>query len=108
MGQNNAKMIDPSVYIQAGIDPRTKLPIKMEDGEKCLLKDNIRRALRVLDEQNAINRYVWYNLPNGLNGQLLERILYYKAQGMFFYSPLDETFYYLPYALNGTIDIYGR
>ena len=108
MGQNNAKMIDPSVYIQAGIDPRTKLPIKMEDGEKCLLKDNIRRALRVLDEQNAINRYVWYNLPNGLNGQLLERILYYKAQGMFFYSPLDETFYFLPYALNGTIDIYGR
>lgn len=27
---------------------------------------------------------------------------------MFFYMPTDERFYFLPYALDGTIDVYGR
>lgn len=78
----------------------------LNDG--CSLKAGINKQLQVLDEQNAINRYVWYNLPSGLTGQLVERILYYKGQGMFFYSSLDNNFYFLPYALAGTIDIYGR
>lgn len=104
---NNAKLPDIDTVISAGIDPKTGLPIRSSE-DKCMLKDNIKRCLRVLDEQNAINRYKWYNLPNGLDGQLLERILYYKAQGMFFYMDTDETFYFLPYALDGTIDVYGR
>ena len=105
---NNARLSNPSTLIQAGIDPKTGLPYRAGSEDKCFLKDNIRKLLRVLDEQNAINRYKWYNLPNGLDGQLIERILYYKGQGMFFYSSLDETFYFLPYALNSGIDIYGR
>lgn len=104
---NNAKLLDVSTLIQAGFDPKTGLPYRNGE-DKCFLKDNIKKTLRVLDEQNAINRYKWYNLPSGLDGQLLERILYYKGQGMFFYSDLDEEFYFLPYALSGTIDIYGR
>lgn len=103
-----AKLNDFSTFLQAGIDPKTGLPIRMETEDKCMLKDNIRKALRVLDEQNAINRYVWYNLPNDLDGQLLERILYYKGQGMLFYMPTDGCFYFLPYALDGTIDVYGK
>lgn len=105
---NNARLFDPTMLIQAGIDPKTGLPIKVAGLEGCGLKNNIRKALRVLDEQNAINRYTWYNLPNGLDGQLLERILYYRGQGMLFYMPLDEKFYFLPYALDGSIDVYGR
>lgn len=102
-----SKLYDPSLLIQAGIDPKTRLPMKfVSSEEKKQLKNDIRMALRVMDEQNAINRYKWYNLPNGLDGQLLERILYYKAQGMFF--KLDEEFFFLPYALDGTIDVYGR
>lgn len=104
---NNAKLTDINNLIQAGFDPKTGLPARFDD-DKCMLKDNIKKTLRILDEQNAINRYKWYNLPSGLDGQLLERILYYKGQGMFFYSDLDEEFYFLPYALSGTIDIYGR
>ena len=107
MNKNNAKLYDLNPLIQAGIDPKTGLPIRMADNNYAL-KSNIKMALRVLDEQNAINRYVWYNLPNGLDGQLLERILYYKGQGMFFYMTTDESFYFLPYALDGTIDVYGR
>ena len=104
---NNARLPDINTLIQAGIDPKTGLPIRIDE-EKCTLKSDIRRVLRVLDEQNAINRYTWFNLPNGLDGQLIERILYYKGQGMFFYMETDNTFYFLPYALDGSIDVYGR
>lgn len=103
---NNARLFDPTMLIQAGIDPKTGLPLKAVNLWDCELKNNIRKTLRILDEQNAINRYKWYNLPNGLDGQLLERILYYRAQGMFF--QIDDKFYFLPYALNGSIDVYGR
>ena len=108
MVKNNAKIVDVNTLIQAGFNPKTGLPIKVDSEDKCLLKENIRKTLRVLDEQNAINRYKWYNLPSSLDGQLLERILYYKGQGMFFYMEANDSFYFLPYALNGTIDVYGR
>ena len=108
MTKNNAKIIDVNTLIQAGFDPKTGLPTKVDSEDKCLLKENIRKTLRVLDEQNAINRYKWYNLPSSLDGQLLERILYYKGQGMFFYMEANDSFYFLPYALDGTIDVYGR
>lgn len=56
--KNNARLTDPNTLIQAGIDPKTGLPIKMTSSdEKCTLKLDIKKALRVLDEQNAINRY---------------------------------------------------
>lgn len=102
-----AKMYDIHSLIAAGIDPKTGLPIKLGSID-CRLKEDIKKLLRIKDEQDAINRYTWYNLPNGLNGQLIERILYYRGQGMFFYMETDNTFYFLPYALDGTIDVYGR
>lgn len=106
-------MSKPAIYdvntlVQAGIDPKTGLPIRMASSDKATLKPNIKKILRVIDEQTAINRYKWYNLPNGLTGQMIERILYYKGQGMFFYVPALEQFFFLPYALDGSIDIYGR
>ena len=91
-------------YIQAGIDPTTGLPIKAADLTN--LKQDIKKQLRILDEQDAVNRFNWYNLPKGLNGRLMERILYYRGQGMFF--KLNDRFYFLPYALDGSIDVYGR
>jgi hypothetical protein len=105
---NNAKMIDVNTIIQAGMDPKTGLPIKLIGETKEALKPNIKKLLRILDEQNAINRYKWYNLPSGLDGQMIERILYYRGQAMFFYIPELEQFFFLPYCLDGSIDIYGR
>lgn len=105
MAKNNARLEDPSVLIQAGIDPKTGLPIRMGDSP-CRLKSDIKRQLRIVDEQNAINRFTWYNLPEGLNSRLIERILYYKGQGAFFF--LQDKFYFLPYSLDGSIDVYGR
>lgn len=105
MGKNNAKIPLLEPLIAAGIDPKTGLPSKMSP---YALKNGIRKTLRVLDEQNAVNRYKWYNLPNGLDGNLLERILYYKGQLMFFYVETEDKYYMLPFALNSSIDIYGR
>ena len=103
---NNAKIIDINTLIQAGIDPKTGLPSRVVADDSPVLKDNIRKLLRIIDEQDAINRFKWYNLPDGLDGHLLERVLYYKGQGMLFM--LDGKFFFLPYALDGTIDVYGR
>ena len=105
MSKNNAVLVDPKILIQAGINPKTGLPIKSKESE-CNHKANIKKQLRIVDEQDAVNRFTWYNLPEGLNGRLIERILYYKGQGMLFF--LNDKFYFLPYALDGTIDVYGR
>lgn len=94
--------------IAAGIDPKTGLPAKVTSNSPCFIKDNIKRLIRIQDEQDAVNRYTWYNLPDGLNGQMLERMLYYKGQLCFFYFKEMDKFYFMPYALDGGIDFYGR
>lgn len=106
--KNNAAIYDINTLIQAGIDPKTGLPLKVASHDKACLKPNIKKLLQMVDEQDAINRYKWYNLPDGLDSQMIERILYYKGQGMFFYSEQLDKFFFLPYALDGSIDIYGR
>lgn len=106
--KNNARLVDTDAIIAAGLDPKTGLPVRMASSSKADLKPNIRKLLRVIDEQDAINRYTWYNLPKGITPHLIERVLYYKGQGAFFFMPTNETFYFLPYALDGSIDVYGR
>lgn len=106
---NNASLPNIEPLIQAGIDPKTGLPLKVvESNAGSGFKTNNKKLLRIIDEQDAINSFKWYNLPNGLSGNLIERILYYKGQGMFFYMEANDQFYFLPYALDGTIDVYGR
>ena len=104
---NNAKLPQLDVLWQAGINPKTGLPIRF-GGTKATLKEDIKKFLRLVDEQDAVNRYVWYNLPANITSQELERMLYYKGQLCFFYDKDLEEFYFMPYALDGTIDFYGR
>ena len=101
------KLPNVAELLQAGINPKTGLPIKL-GGDPAQLKSDIRKILRIVDEQNAVNRYTWYNLPDTLSGELIERILYYRGQAAFFYMEADNSFYFLPYALDGSIDVYGR
>ena len=66
MPKNNAIYINQDVIskiLAAGIDPKTGLPLKLGTECKSELKTNIRRQLRIIDEQDAINRFQWYNLP---------------------------------------------
>ena len=99
---------DINTLLQAGINPKTGLPMKADANLPCNLQNAILKQLRVIDEQDAVNRYVWYNLPTGINASLIERILFYKGQGCLFYMESDGKFYFLPYALDGNIDVYGR
>ena len=108
MAKQVAMLPNLTPYLAAGIDPKTGLPVKMLSGCKSNLKNDIKKFLRLLDEQDAVNRYVWYNLPNDLTSQEIERMLYYKGQLCFFYDKNLEKFYFMPYALDGTIDFYGR
>ena len=102
-----AKLPDLETLWKAGINPKTGLPMKL-GGHKCTIKEDIKKYLRLIDEQDAVNRYVWYNLPANITSQELERMLYYKGQLCFFYDKDLEEFYFMPYALDGTIDFYGR
>ena len=103
-----ANIPDLETLLKAGIDPKTGLPVKLGKGPKCTTKEDIKKFIRRIDEQDAVNRYVWYNRPANLTSQELERMLYYKGQLCFFYDKDLEEFYFMPYALDGTIDFYGR
>lgn len=101
-------IIDVQTYLAMGINPKTGLPLRMDFADGTQRKEEIRKQLRILDEQNAVNRYSWYNQPLNLSSQEIERLLYYKGQLAFFYAPSLDKFFLMPYALDGTIDFYGR
>lgn len=63
--------------------------------------------LKEIDLQTATKRYKWYNLPPDLE-DVIERILYYRGQGVFFYQKELNKFFFLPYSLNGEIGTYGE
>lgn len=98
----------------AGIDPYTGLPLKLIGGDPEHMVEDAMRSFRLIDEQNALNRFNWINLPDGLSGNLLERILYYKGQGAFAFVEELGKFVFLPFTLaapkegDSGLDIYGR
>lgn len=106
--KNNAAIYDIQSLLQAGINPKTGLPIRMGNPGEGAYKECIKKNLRIIDEQDAVNRYKWYNLPCNLSSQELERMLYYRGQLAFFFMESTGEFFFMPYALDGGIDFYGR
>lgn len=106
--QNNAAIFDIKTLIAAGINPVTGLPLKLGNTTDGPRKEAIKKNLRILDEQDAVQRYKWYNLPLNLSSDDLERMIYYKGQLCFFYMEATDEFYIMPYALDGGLDFYGR
>lgn len=102
------KLIDPSLYKQAGIDLKTGKPTRAISGDVTRLRDNLRKMLRIIDEQDAVTRYKWYNLPLDISSEEFERLMYYKGQLCFFYYKELDKFFVMPFALDGSIDFYGR
>lgn len=75
--------------------------------------DKIGRSLQLIDYQQFVTRFRWNNLPEGLDSELFERIMYYSGSAMFFYIKELDRFYFLPYGMSGEktetgIDFYGR
>lgn len=101
--KNNARIPDIEALIAAGIDPKTGLPLKARMGSLA----GVQAIIRVQDEQDAVNRFKWYNFP-GLSSQEVERMLYYRGQLAFFNFEAIKSYYLLPFSLSGTVDIYGR
>ena len=69
--------------------------------------------LRNIDYQQFLTRFKWHNLPEGMDSELFERILYFSGSAMFFYIKELDRFYFLPYGMSGEktqtgIDFYGR
>lgn len=98
---------DLQTLVGMGINPQTGLPYKW-GGNKATLKEDLKKCLRVMDKQDAVNRYVWYNLPMDITSQELEKWLYERGQLCFFYDDKLKQFFFASYALEGTLDCYGR
>lgn len=101
---NNAKLVDVNLLISAGINPKTGLPYKF--GKKSELYNNIKKLIRIKDEQSAVNRYGWDGTHLSISSPMLERFLFYRFALAFF--PLEGRFYAMPYDLEGGLDFYGR
>lgn len=100
------KMYDIDMYLQAGLNPETGLPVKMDSAVLSSNKEGIKTQLRIVDRADALNRFKYHNLPKGLTPDILERVIYYRGQGILFH--IADRHFCLPYALDGTIDMYGR
>ena len=69
--------------------------------------------LRQQDYKQYLTRFKWNNLPDGMDSELFERVMYFHGSGMFFYIKELEKFFFLPYGMSGEgvelgIDFYGR
>lgn len=99
-----AKKIDPyntdpsNPYFGSGMTATAGL----NRNDKNMLNINLSEKHRT----EFIERFKWKNLPPELNQDLIERILYFRFKGALF--KFNEKFYFLPFALHGTIDSYGR
>lgn len=107
---NRPFILNTEALSAIGINPETGLPYAFTDAGTGLsgmaIVANIQAQLTNTDIAQFKQRFKWHNLPDGLTSELMEEILYYKGQGMFF--EIDDTFYFLPYALSGSLSIYGQ
>ena len=113
-------MYDTASILQAGI-PQNKKMLKYgnwidQNGNavtpdllKCNLNyDSLYAIMREQNKNETLERYMWLNLPYGLTQDLIERVLFYRGKGVLYYNDNVGKFQFLPFALNGRIDEYGR
>lgn len=110
------------IYGENGLDldfreTRQALGIPTEKKKRHFAKDpimdKIGESFCDIDYQQYLTRFKWNNLPEGLDSELFERIMYYSGSAMFFYIKELDRFYFLPYGMSGEetqtgIDFYGR
>ena len=64
--------------------------------------------MRQQNQTETYERYMWLDVPPGLTADLIERVLFFRGKGVFYFNEKIEKFQFLPFALNGLIDEYGR
>lgn len=113
-------MYDTNALLQAGV-PLSKDMIKYgnsvdQDGNaitpdmsKLELKyDSLFTIMRQQNMIETLERYMWTNVPFGLTQDLIERLLFFRGKGIMYFNDKVGKFQFLPFALNKTIDEYGR
>jgi hypothetical protein len=108
MPKNNAKLPWIDGMYQVGIDPKTGLPLKLGLGKRCNTKDDLKRLFRDQDKRLNINMFEWYNTQLDLKSQEINKLLYYRGQLAFAYLEDIDQFVLLPFALDSSLDMYGR
>lgn len=72
----------------------------------------ISNSLRVLAQQQHNNRFIWLNLPEGIDSLLMERMLWFRYQVALYYDDILEEFHILPFTLSSdkedNLDYYNR
>ena len=64
--------------------------------------------MRQQNQTETYERYMWIDVPPGLTADLIERVLFFRGKGVFYFNEKIEKFQFLPFTLNGLIDEYGR
>lgn len=113
-------MYDTISLMQAGV-PQTKKTLKYGnaiDQNGKVITPNPKKfnldydsLFAIMQEQNMVEtleRYMWTNVPFGLTPDLIERLLFFRGKGILYYNDKIDKFQFLPFALNGVIDEYGR
>ena len=113
-------MFDTSSFLAAGITPSKKV-LKygnaIDQNGNAITPNPIKYNLdydslfAIMREQNMVEtleRYMWTNVPFGLTQDLIERLLFFRGKGVFYFNDKVDKFQFLPFALNGNIDEYGR
>ena len=97
------------IYEQVGMAPdRSSKTAKSKIICDPNLLDKINRILTNMDREDFISRYKLENLPEEfrLTSDEVYRMLYFKYALAF--AKYEDYYFLLPFALDGTIDIYGR
>ena len=92
------------------------IPVKSKGGYMYSIDPMFEKlgvSIKYIDYQQFLTRFKWNNLPDGMDSELIERILYFSGSAMFFYIKELNRFYFLPYGMSGEntdvgIDFYGR
>ena len=113
-------MFDTSSFLAAGITPSKKV-LKygnaIDQNGNSITPNPIKYNLdydslfAIMREQNMVEtleRYMWTNVPFGLTQDLIERLLFFRGKGILYFNDKVDKFQFLPFALNGNIDEYGR
>lgn len=96
-GWMNHQEIKAAIGMGGGVNPIASSTTRIEE---------LKSGFRIRELQQYMRRYKWLNLPYGMDETIMERILYFRGRLVAF--KIDDKFYTLPFALNGSIDIYGR
>jgi hypothetical protein len=71
-------------------------------------RKNMAAALLEKHRIEFFSRFTWTSLPPGLTPDIIERVIYYRFRGYLFFEEPTGLYRFLPGALDGTPDLYGR